>query len=194
MPTKEPQTMTTLDMAERIAEGNQSVEKIAAQIRNLAQRNLIHNFGHVKGSGRTAHRLFSDSMMAQAKVLITLVEMGFADKHTTTVASIACFTHFGEALNRDKFPFDGPTPMQFAIEQFRLGIGSRLEIHYCNSPHGEWSVQGQILIDGKFFDHSKLITIADIQSGNTIGYVTKAFVTIPLTSMFAHLFSAETVD
>ena len=86
----EPETLLPIgELAARLTEPGLPPAPIATQLRNYAQRNLIHSFGVEKGSGRTAYRLYREDQWLSAKVLGLLTEAGYADLSVLNAASLA---------------------------------------------------------------------------------------------------------
>lgn len=113
----ETETLLTVgELAARLTEPGSSPDPIATQLRNYAQRGLIHSFGMQKGSGRTAHRLYREDQWVVAKVLGILTEFGFADLSVLHATSVA--------LNAWNFQ-DSPSarsPAQWVIDDFKKGV------------------------------------------------------------------------
>lgn len=155
MSDKESTYLTIGQMAERMAEPGIPATYIAGQLRGYAQADLIHNFGKVHGSGRTAHRLYTEPMMAQAKLLSVLVtDFGFADPEIMQVAARACFVihHESEAELQASFAKGNHvlTPMQYAIEEYKKGNWPAFEAHvFRHDQTGERQVIAKVYTPGK---------------------------------------------
>lgn len=180
---EEPHTLTTQRMAERMAEPGVTVEFLATQIRGFAQRDYITCHGHMKGSGRTAHRLYSESMMAQAKLLSILTDFGFSDPSIMQAAATACSSPVeGRAIHPDLIQGGRvPTPMQAALRDFRLGGWPSFEMTLRRHDQtGERKITAQIVASGL-----KRIPI----EGGSDGYAPLASVAILLQKHFVRMFA-----
>lgn len=128
---------------------------MASRVRDFASRDLIHNFGHRKGTGVTAHRLYSELMLAQAKLLSILTDFGFSDAAVLQAAALACFTIQTDKSNRD-FIREAlargerlPTPMQMAIANFRRGEYPSFEVVLRRHDQtGERIITAQVVTTG----------------------------------------------
>jgi hypothetical protein len=127
----EPETLLPIgELAARLTEPGLPPAPIATQLRNYAQRNLIHSFGVEKGSGRTAYRLYREDQWLSAKVLGLLTEAGYADLSVLNAASLAlnAWPIDSKALNAPEKVvawMENPparSPAQWVIDDFRKGI------------------------------------------------------------------------
>ncbi|WP_273501854.1 hypothetical protein [Paracoccus sphaerophysae] len=100
--------------ARRIAEAGGLVGQVEAQMRDMAQRNLIHVRAK-RGTGPTAHNLFALSDVATAAALRAARVSGFADVAVQQEISRACYSVSQEV------PEDAARVIGFQLDTVRLG-------------------------------------------------------------------------
>lgn len=145
-------------MAEILAEPGFSSQQCRNRLLYLAKGadrgdgefvSLLHSYG-LRGSGKTAHRLFPFSEICKAKVLFTLMEQGIADGDALRAADFGLVSkridhlmpaELQKALLDSKFP-----PIMHAVASIEREGDARFALTYFWHPkNGQRQYRGEIV-------------------------------------------------